>query len=142
MNELDFEEMVETIDNELQGIEFEMPKSRVYAKLNEKNCIVAIEGEYSLSNIDNFEEWTLIDEGEPCDRLNLAQTHYFEGGLFTDDMVPRYKWNGQETVARTEAEIEADRAAMPKQPVMPTYEERLAAMESAMLAMAMALGEE
>lgn len=139
---MDFEEMTETVDDELQDIAFEMLKSRVYAKLDEQNRILAIEGEYSLSNIQNFDEWTQIEEGEPCDRLNLAQSHYFEGGLFTDDGIPRYKWTGREAVARTETEIEADRAAIPAQPATPTYEERLAAMESAMLAMAMVLGEE
>ena len=36
----------------------------------------------------------------------------------------------------------SDRAAMPKQPAIPTYEERLAAMESAMLIMAMVLGDD
>ena len=62
--------------------------------------------------------------------------------LFTMDGIPLYKWDGQQVIARDEVEIEADRAAMPQQWPMPTYEERLAAMESAMLTMAMALGDD
>lgn len=137
MNELDFEE---TANETIEMPDIKMPKSRVYAKLDEQNRILAIEGEYSLSNIQNFDEWTQIEEGEPCDRLNLAQSHYFEGGLYTMDGIPLYKWDGEQVVARGEDEIEADRAAIPKPPVGPTYEERLSAMESAILTMAMALG--
>ncbi len=137
MNKLDF---VEIINETIEMPEIEMPKSRVYAKLDEQKRILAIEGEYSLSNIQNFDEWTQIEEGEPCDRLNLAQSHYFEGGLYTMDGIPLYKWDGEQVVARGEDEIEADRAAIPKPPVGPTYEERLSAMESAILTMAMALG--
>ena len=137
MNELDFEE---TANETIEMPDIKMPKSRVYAKLDEQNRILAIEGEYSLSSIQNFDEWTQIEEGEPCDRLNLAQSHYFEGGLYTMDGIPLYKWDGEQVVARGEDEIEADRAAIPKPPVGPTYEERLSAMESAILTMAMALG--
>lgn len=137
MNKLDF---VEIINETIEMPEIEMPKSRVYAKLDEQKRILAIEGEYSLSSIQNFDEWTQIEEGEPCDRLNLAQSHYFEGGLYTMDGIPLYKWDGEQVVARGEDEIEADRAAIPKPPVGPTYEERLSAMESAILTMAMALG--
>lgn len=139
MNKLDF---VEIINETIEMPEIEMPKSRVYAKLDEQKRILAIEGEYSLSNIQNFDEWTQIEEGEPCDRLNLAQSHYFEGGLYTLDGIPLYKWDGQQVGARTEDEIEADREAIPKLPIVPTYEERLAAMESAILTMAMALGDD
>ena len=137
MNKLDF---VEIINETIEMPEIEMPKSRVYAKLDEQKRILAIEGEYSLSSIQNFDEWTQIEEGEPCDRLNLAQSYYFEGGLYTMDGIPLYKWDGEQVVARGEDEIEADRAAIPKPPVGPTYEERLSAMESAILTMAMALG--
>ena len=56
----------------------------------------------------------LIEEGPPCDRLNLAQTHYFEGGLYTDDGIPRYKLEDGQTAARTDEEIEEDRAALPE----------------------------
>ena len=138
-NELDFEEMVETIDNELQGIEFEIPKSQVYIQTDEQGRVIRCEGGYSMANITDIDDWILIDEGIG-DKYNLCQSHYFKGGLYTMDGIPLYKWDGEQVVARGEDEIEADRAAIPKPPVGPTYEERLSAMESAILTMAMALG--
>ena len=138
---MDFEEMTETVDDELQGIEFEIPKSQVYIQTDEQGNITRCEGGYSMANITNFEDWILIDEGIG-DKYNLCQSHYFEGGLYTVDGIPLYKWDGEQVVARGEDEIEADRAAIPVQPITPTYEERLAAMESAMLTMVMALGDD
>ena len=79
--------------------------SRVYIKTDDQGRIIRCEGEYTLpSNL----------EGPPCDRLNLAQTHYFEGGLYTDDGIPRYKLEDGQTAARTDEEIEEDRAALPE----------------------------
>ena len=102
-------------------MEFEMPKSHVYIKVDEQGRIVRCEGEYTLPA--NLDGWTLIEEGTPCDRLNLAQSHYFDGGLYTMDGIPRYKWDGTQTVLRTEDELEEDRAARPAPP--PTTEEVL-----------------
>lgn len=39
--------------------------------------------------------------------------------LFTMDGIPLYKWNGNRVTARTEEEIEADRAAIPAPPPSP-----------------------
>lgn len=89
-------------------MEFEM-KSHVYIKVDEHGRITRCEGEYTLPS--DLTDWTLIEEGAPCDRLNLAQSHYFAGGLYTMDGIPRYKWDGSQTVLRTEDEIEADRVA-------------------------------
>lgn len=138
MSELNIEE---TTEETIEMPEIEMLKSQVYIRTDEQGYIVRCEGGYSMANITNFEDWILIDEGTG-DKYNLCQSHYFEGGLYTMDGIPLYKWDGEQVVARGEDEIEADRAAIPAQPATPTYEERLAAMESAMLAMAMALGEE
>lgn len=41
------------------------------------------------------------------------------------DGIPLYRWNGEQAVARTEAEIAADREAIPAQP--PTPQEQLRA---------------
>jgi len=49
-------------------------------------------------------------------------------------MIPLYKWDGEQVVVRTTEEIEADRAAIPVVAPAPSSEERLAALESAMLA--------
>ena len=88
-------------------MEFEM-KSRVYIKVDEQDRIVRCEGEYTLPS--DLTGWILIEEGAPCDRLNLAQSHYFEGGLYTMDGISRYKWDGTQAVERTNEELEKDRA--------------------------------
>ena len=138
MSELNIEE---TTEETIEMPEIEMLKSQVYIRTDEQGYIVRCEGGYSMANITNIEDWILIDEGIG-DKYNLCQSHYFEGGLYTVDGIPLYKWDGEQVVARGEDEIEADRAAMPKPPIVPTYEERLAAMESAILTMAMALGDD
>lgn len=33
-------------------------------------------------------------EGAPCDRLNLAQSHYLNGPLYDYQGRPRYRWDG------------------------------------------------
>lgn len=90
---------------------FEMPKSRVYILLDEKERIVRIEGEYSLS--PDLTGWVQIDEGYG-DRFSLAQSHYLDGGLYTMQGIPRYKYEDGACVLRSEAEIAADRDALPK----------------------------
>lgn len=90
-------------------------KSRVYVQTDETGCVLRLEGEYSLPA--DLEGWVLIEEGEPCDRLNLAQSHYLEAPLY-DGAVPRYKLEDGVLVERTADEIEADKAKLPK-PVIP-----------------------
>lgn len=100
-------------------MEFEM-KSHVYIRTDEQGRIVRCEGEYTLPA--DLDGWTLIEEGTPCDRLNLAQSHYFDGGLYTMDGIPRYRWDGSMAVLRTEKELEADREA--REPVLTPAQER------------------
>lgn len=90
---------------------FEMPKSRVYILLDEKERIVRIEGEYSLPS--DLTGWVQIDEGYG-DRFSLAQSHYLDGGLYTMQGIPRYKYESGACALRSEAEIAADRDALPK----------------------------
>ena len=69
-------------------------KSRVYILTDENDNIIRLEGEYSLP--DNLDGWTLIEEGEPCDRLNLAQTHFLEKPIINDNGEYNYKYvNGE-----------------------------------------------
>ena len=49
-----------------------------------------------------------IDEGTG-DKYNLCQSHYFDGGLYTDDSIPRYKLVDGAPMLRSEEEIAADR---------------------------------
>lgn len=90
----------------------EIQKSKVYVLLDAQNRITRIEGEYSLPA--DLTGWVLIEEGASCDRLNLAQSHYLDGGLYTMQGIPRYKYEGGTCVLRSEAELAADRDALPK----------------------------
>ena len=99
---------------------FEMPKSKVYIQTDTDGRILRCEGGYTTPS--DLTDWTEIDEGTG-DRYNLCQSHYFDGGLYTMDGIPRYRWDGSAAVLRTEEELEADRAARPAPP--PTTEEVL-----------------
>lgn len=99
-------------------------KSKVYILLDGEK-ITRCEGGYTMQNIKNIDEWTFIDEGEG-DRYNLCQTHYFDGGLYTQDFFCRYKYVDNECVLRTEEEIEEERQSRPA-----PYDER-ADMEAAL----------
>lgn len=88
---------------------FETPKSKVYALVDELGRVTRIEGGYTMANIENISDWTEIDEGVG-DRYNLCQSHYADGGLYTEDGLCRYKLVGGQLTLRTEAEIAADRA--------------------------------
>lgn len=83
-------------------------KSKVYILTDSENRIIRCEGGYTMSNIDNIDEWIFIDEGTG-DKYNLCQSHYFDGGLYTDDGICRYVWEGENYRLRTEEEMEADR---------------------------------
>lgn len=105
MIELNIEE---TTNDTIEMPEIEMPKSQVYIQTDEQGNVIRCDGGYSMANITGIDDWLLIDEGVG-DKYNLCQSHYFEGGLFTEDGIPLYKWDGQQVVARTQEEIEADR---------------------------------
>ena len=88
------------------------PVSHVYVLTDEKGCIVRIEGEYTLPS--DLTGWVLVEEGTPCDRLNLAQSHYLEGGLRTTDGILRWKLEDGKCVLRSDEELAADISALPK----------------------------
>jgi hypothetical protein len=91
----------------------EIQKSKVYVLLDERSRVLRCEGGYTMSNIDDVSQWTYIDEGTG-DRFNLCQSHYLDGGLYTMQGVPRYKYEGGACVLRSEAEIKEDVANLPK----------------------------
>ncbi len=91
----------------------EIQKSKVYVLLDERSRLLRCEGGYTMSNIDDVSQWTYIDEGTG-DRFNLCQSHYLDGGLYTMQGVPRYKYEGGACVLRSEAEIKEDVANLPK----------------------------
>ena len=82
------------------------PKSKVYIQADAEGRILRCDGGYTTPA--DLTDWTEIDEGTG-DRYNLCQSHYFPGGLYTMDGIPRYRWDGSAAVLRTEEELEADR---------------------------------
>ena len=101
-------------------------KSKVYIQTDADGRILRCEGGYTTPA--DLTGWLEIDEGTG-DRYNLCQSHYFDGGLYTMDGIPRYLWDEEKAVLRTEEELEADRAALPK-PQPTTIESRVAALEA------------
>ena len=106
-------------------MEFE-PKSKVYIQTDANGRILRCEGGYTTPA--DLSGWLEIDEGNG-DRYNLCQSHYFDGGMYTMDGIPRYRWDGTQAVEHTEEELEAERAALPK-PEPTTLETRVAALEA------------
>ena len=98
-------------------------KSKVYILTDEKNRVTRLDGGYSISNVDTS-TWTLIDEGVG-DKYNLCQSHYLDKPLMTYDGFCQYKYDGENVVERTDAEINNDRNNVP--PTLPTQEERIEA---------------
>lgn len=84
----------------------EIALSKVYVKVDDSGRVIRCEGGYTTQA--DLSGWIKIDEGTG-DRYNLCQSHYFEGGLYTEDGIPRYKLVDGAPVLRTEEELQADR---------------------------------
>ena len=108
-------------------MDFETPKSKVYIQTDTEGHVVRCEGGYTTPA--DLTGWIEIDEGTG-DKYNLCQSHYFDGGLYTIDGVPRYKWDGEKTAMRSDEELEADRDETSKQEPSTTLEDRVAALEA------------
>jgi len=101
----------------------EETKSKVYILLDERNRVIAIDGGYTIQNVD-IKTWKFIDEGTG-DRYNLCQSNYLPTPLYTDDGIPAWKFDEKSGLtARTEKEIEEDRKAIP---IVPTEYDKLEA---------------
>ena len=98
-------------------------QSKVYIQTDTEGRILCCEGGYTTPS--DLTGWIEIDEGVR-DKYNLCQSHYFDGGLYTMDGIPRYRWDGTQAVERTNEELEKDRAARPAPP--PTTDEVLNAL--------------
>lgn len=85
-------------------------KSKVYIQTDAQGRILRCEGGYTMANIADVSEWILVDEGTG-DRYNLCQSHYFAGGLYTEDGICQYVYSNGNCRLRTDAEIDADRKA-------------------------------
>ena len=109
---------------------FEQPKSKVYIKTDTTGRILRCEGGYTTPA--DLTGWVQIDEGTG-DRYNLCQSHYFEGGLYTSDGIPRYKLVDVQAVERTVEEIAADRVPLQARAVRAQRDKLLAATDWAVL---------
>ena len=109
-------------------MEFE-PKSKVYIQIDNQGRILRCDGGYTTPA--DLTGWLEIDEGTG-DRYNLCQSHYFDGGLYTMDGIPRYHWDGEKAVLRSEKDLDADRAAIPDPEPEPStnLEARVSALEA------------
>lgn len=106
-----------------------MDEIKVFVRVDAENRIIDINSSAFVSL-----DWgTEIDQGSG-DRYFHAQGNYFYHPTYTEDGVPRYKLVDGKTVERTEEEIAADRTSS-QGPYVPTTDERLAALEAAMLSM-------
>ena len=99
--------------------------SKVYIQTDDQNRIIVCEGGYTTPA--DLTDWVQIDEGTG-DKYNLCQSHYFDGGLYTADGIPRYKLADGAPALRSDEEIEAGRAAMPGPAPDITPQLRVAAM--------------
>ena len=102
-------------------------KSKVYIQTDADGRILRCDGGYTTPA--DLSGWLEIDEGNG-DRYNLCQSHYFDGGLYTMDGIPRYRWDGEKAVLRSEDELEADLDAIPEPEHSTNLEARLTALEA------------
>ena len=105
----------------------EETQSKVYIQTDTEGRILRCEGGYTTPA--DLTGWIEIDEGTG-DKYNLCQSHYFDGGLYTMDGIPRYKWGGSAAVMRKDEEMEADRAPILESKPSKTVEDRLTALEA------------
>ena len=92
----------------------EIQQSRVYALADDAGRLIRIEGEYTLPS--DLSGWVLVDEGEPCDKRNLAQSHFLPEPIMNEFGIYVYKIEGGKVVERTAEEIAADKEAIPPAP--------------------------
>lgn len=103
-------------------------KYKVYVQTDSSGRII---GMNSSAFVSDTTGWTKIDEGGG-DRYHHAQGNYLPLSLLTEQGVCRYKLVNGKPVERSAAEIAAD---LPSATVQPSEGERIAALESAMLAL-------
>lgn len=101
----------------------------VYVRVDENGNIVEINSDAFLDNIEGYIE---LDSGYG-DKYHHAQNNYFSKPLYDDRWCANYKMENGEVLERTEEEKEIEISNRPKP--LPTEEDRLVALEEAMLAM-------
>lgn len=104
--------------------------SKVYVLTDETSRILRCEGGYTTPS--DLTGWAQIDEGTG-DKYNLCQNHYFDGGLYTHDGIPRYKMVDGQPTERTEEEIAEDRVPLQARAVRAQRDKLLAVTDWAVL---------
>lgn len=103
--------------------------TKVYIKTDSNNNITAVNSSIFLSDLVG---WIYIDEGYG-DKYAHAQGHYFDKSIMTDKGIYRYKYVDSAVAEKTEEEIAGEIERLPEP--APTENERLTALENAMLEM-------
>lgn len=101
----------------------------VYIRVDESGSIVEINSDAFLDNIEGYIE---LDSGHG-DKYHHAQNNYFSKPLYDERWCANYKMENGVVLERTEEEKEIEISNRPKP--LPTEEDRLVALEEAMLAM-------
>lgn len=97
---------------------------KVYVCTDTFSRVIAIDSDAFLKSVTG---WTLVDEGTG-DRYHHAQGNYLPAPLRDDRGIFRYKLSGDKVILRTQAEMDADAAALPAQ--APTEMEQLKAWQA------------
>ena len=112
-------------------MEFAMNPYIVYVKTNASGYITAVNSSAFLVDTTG---WIAIDEGSG-DRYHHAQGNYFYRPIYEDHGSPVYKMENGLAVERTQAEIDADIAALPvpePQPTVAELQAKVAELETAL----------
>lgn len=104
-------------------------KYTVYIRTDEAGRIVEVNSNAFLVDTAG---WTAIDEGYG-DKYHHAQGNYFSKPSYDEQWCANYKIENSIVLERTEEEKEIEISNRPKP--LPTGDERLAALEEAMLVM-------
>lgn len=103
--------------------------AKVYIKADSNNNVTAVNSSIFLTNLTG---WIYIDEGYG-DKYAHAQGNYFDKPIMTDDGIYRYKYVDNAVAEKTDEEIAGEIEQLPEPE--PTENERLTALENAMLEM-------
>lgn len=77
----------------------------IYIFVDDRNRIIDYKDGTTIP--EDVTNWIFIPRNEK-EKYNLNQSHCFEGGLYTPDGIPMYKWEDDMVISRTADEVAAD----------------------------------
>lgn len=107
--------------------------SKVYIKIDGKNRIIAIEGGYTMGNIQDIENWILVDQGTG-DAYNLCQTNYLPKPLLDENGAFQFKYIGgiiERTIEEKEEDVKSENKTKTTEERIGDIENRLKETETA-----------